>query len=122
MFNVGPILLSKYANLCMLAPAGHILSRVYNCRSHLLKSSDDLFTTNLPEFSSVPKRVFLTNTKQILKVQLHTKISYDLFSSFPRNFLRFSPLFLTLTLTNLQLQLRNSPFTTANYILQLQKL
>jgi len=38
------------------------------------------------------------------------------------NISRFSALFSTLTLTNLQLQLHNSPFTTANYILQLPKL
>jgi len=51
------------------------------------------------------------------------KIFYDLLSSFTRNFSFFTPVFDPRTYKFTQLELQNSPFTTAaNYILQLQKL
>jgi len=48
-------------------------------------------------------------------------LSFIIHSTFSQHFW-FSPLFSTLKLPNLQLQLHNCHFTTANYILQLQKL
>src|SRR6218665_1193502 len=52
--------------------------------------------------------------------QLHkpTFASFSKFHAFQYSFLRFS----TVPVQNLQLQLHNSRFTTANYILQLHKL
>jgi len=56
------------------------------------------FSSHSPEFPSAQLQV----TSRPTKVQLHTKISYDLFSH-SLEICRFSPLFSTLTLTKLQL-------------------
>src|SRR6218665_2254761 len=59
---------------------------------------------------------------QVQKYNCTPTFLMTLLKSFPRNFCIFTPAFDPLTLTKLQLQLHNSPFTTANHILQLQKL
>src|SRR6218665_1754797 len=61
------------------------------------------------------------NTGKTLKVQLHTLFLLTFLPSFVLKILGFSPLFSTLVLPHLQLQLDKCHFTTANYILQLQK-
>src|SRR6218665_1908651 len=81
--------------------------------------SEDLFLVICSIFTFQP----LTNKS--LQVQLHKKFLLTFLSSFNERFLNifwFSPFFSTLALPNLQLQLHNCHFTTAHYILQLQKL
>ena len=76
---------------------------------------------HLPIFFSHFLDFYISNIHK----SLHRQILVTFLSSFTQGFLnisRFSPLFSTLALQNLQLQLHNCHLTTANYILQLQKL
>ena len=130
----------------------HILWRLYNCirrkkiwpgwneKRILLEEILTTFFSHSPEFHNFfqlyCKELIMTTFFLVIpfnfdhltrpqtrahKVQLHT---LNFLSTFSRNSLSIcSSLLSTLTLTNLQLQLHNSPFTAANYyILQLQKL
>jgi len=101
---------------------------------HLLKISTTFFSRwskispalafHLPKFLTTIFSQFLAFYISTIENAAGTTaqaISSDLTQHFLYIF-RFPPLFSTLALPNLQLQLHNCHFTTANYILQLQKL
>src|SRR6218665_12350 len=92
----------------------HLLKKMCH---HFVKISDDLYLV----ISFIFYISIIKNFKT-LQVQLHSQIFLTILSSFILKIYRFSPLFSTLTLSNLQLQLHKGHFTTANCILQLHKL
>ena len=72
-----------------------------------------------PFFSHFLEFLHINHSQIAASTQLHRQILLTFLSSFTQHFLnivRFSPLFFTLALPNLQLQLHNCHFTTANYI------
>ena len=101
-----------YAGSTTTRLGGHILSRVCNCIK-----SPTIFELTLQILEHYCTIKFRTTIFFVIP----SKIS--LFLVILSNISLFTP-FSTLTLTNLQLQLHNSPFrpTAANNILQLQKL
>src|SRR6218665_1300668 len=82
------------------AEAGHILRKVYNCTER-----KNFRPPNIKNFSG----------KKISMSYKFSTTFFPFFSHFPKQFWLSSSKFTTV-------QLRNSHFTTANYILQLHKL
>src|SRR6218665_12837 len=108
------------------------VARAYVKESLQLQRNEKMLTSCKKKFYHLLKistTFFVVSTFEpllkTLQVQLHRQFLLTIFSSFTQHFLytfRFSPLFSALALPNLQLQLHNCHFTTANYIVQLQKL
>src|SRR6218665_3458169 len=134
---------SLYCIIQYLAPntkskAGNILRKVYNCRDrkkfrpsniltfpvkkmfHFPKFSDGLFISHLQKISIsfISYVSTLPNTAGTTAQTNFLHHSFSKFHAFQHSLLRFS----TVPVQNLQLQLHNSHFTTANCISQLHKL